>query len=267
MPAEPSSTPSQPLSTDQLLQQAEEGWGEGYTLAYGRADAQMTTLMHWGVALLCFGLAALVVRGEVGSSWLDDIAPLTWGMLAFQGAVAVVVTSLAWRAYRNQHSYYQTDHWDQAGTWSQVTGARCRDVRCPRNGQPDVVRGGRRNDLRRHVDGRDLRSPPGGSGHRRCSCLRHLSTTSGRQSGCPRHSRFCWRCHSASSSCAPLPSTCTRGRRRTCGNGRCWRHVFVTSTHRWSKPPRVICRWPGNSFSHGRRAVRERSVGGVDGVV
>ncbi len=85
----------------------------------------MTTLMHWGVTLLCFGLPCWWYAGRPAALGLDDIAPLTWGMFAFQGVVAGVTTALAWRAYRNRHSYFQTDHWDRPapgakwrGPWS-----------------------------------------------------------------------------------------------------------------------------------------------------
>jgi methyl-accepting chemotaxis protein len=113
----------QTRTTDDLLAQAEEGWGDGYTLAFGRADGLVTTFMHWGVALLCFGLALLVTRGEQGPAWLGQVPLLSWSLLGAQAVIALAATSFAWRAVRGHHSYLQTDRWDNVCAWSQAVAA------------------------------------------------------------------------------------------------------------------------------------------------
>jgi methyl-accepting chemotaxis protein len=110
------------FSVDELVEQAEVGWGEGYTLPYSRADASMTTLMHWTVALACLGLGVLVI--SVGDGDVTTTIPLVLaGATAWQVVVAVTASAFAWRAFARRHSYYDTDRWDQVCTWSQTAGA------------------------------------------------------------------------------------------------------------------------------------------------
>ncbi len=111
------------FSVAELSEQASEGWGEGYTLPYHRTDASMTTMMHWAVALGCFALGFLALRSNGDGVVLSDVPVLSWAMLGFQVAVAIAATTFAWRAVIQQHSYFQTDHWDQGCTWSQSFGA------------------------------------------------------------------------------------------------------------------------------------------------
>ena len=100
-----SSSSSGQFSADELARQAQEGWGEGYTLPYNRTDGGMTTLMHWTVAVACFGLGLLALRGIDGGLSVSDIPLLTWVLLFLQCVVAGVATYLAWRAVRQRHSY------------------------------------------------------------------------------------------------------------------------------------------------------------------
>ncbi|MFZ0322870.1 MAG: hypothetical protein WAN48_01935, partial [Actinomycetes bacterium] len=118
-----SATSDTALSTEELLIQADSGWGDGYTLAYGRADARVTTVMHWGVAVLCFSLVCLVTRGDGGTDWVSTVPLASFGLFAVQCALAVAATSFAWRAARKGHSYYQTDRWDNICAWTQVGAA------------------------------------------------------------------------------------------------------------------------------------------------
>ena len=108
-------------ATDELLEQMAANRGEGYSLAFARSDGLVTTIMHWSVTLLCFGLAILVARADVAADGGPlTLSPLTWLLLAFQVAVAATATFLAWRAVNEGHSYDQTDLWDHTSVWLQI---------------------------------------------------------------------------------------------------------------------------------------------------
>ena len=106
-------------STAQLLEDMTLSRGEGFSLRYTRRDQLVTTAVHWGVALMCFGLAVLVADDDPSGS-VFTLPVLTWLMFAVQVVVAGAATALAYRAVSRGQHYDQTDRWDNQTVFLQV---------------------------------------------------------------------------------------------------------------------------------------------------
>jgi hypothetical protein len=112
------------FSATELHAQAEGGgWGEGYTLAYSKTDAGVTTAVHWVTALMCLVIAVLLSREEPSAWSPADVPPALYGLATIQLLAAVVASYCSWRAVRLRHTYYNTDRWDNITATLQVLAA------------------------------------------------------------------------------------------------------------------------------------------------